>query len=77
MDWLSTVPLWFWVLQGLLYVLAAVGWFWLCGEDRRENDGVSLVYAAIWPLTAIVAIAWLTLKAHTRRVNRRKAGWKG
>ncbi len=77
MDWLSTVPLWFWVLQGVLYVLAAVGWAVLMLDRFPRDIWACRFYGAVWPFTAAASLAGTALQAHTRRVNRRKAGWKG
>jgi len=76
MDWFLSAPLWAWCIRVALYALAALGWFWLVGEDRREGAALSAVYGAIWPVTALICLVWVTHQALRRRRIRNQA-WRG
>lgn len=76
MDWFLSAPLWAVCLLAALYALAALGWFWLVGEDNRESDALSAVYGAIWPVTALICLVWVTYQALRRRAIRDRA-WRG
>lgn len=75
MDWVSVVPLWFWIVLAVGYGLAGTGWGVALLNHHPNDVWACRFYGAAWPLTSLVALIGTALDVHRKRVNRRKAGW--